>query len=158
MWQDGCFRFMFGIQDEQKGVFKKILWWSRTGDIVDDPTGWEGKEKFDNLKFTSQDKYGNPSLNSQTIGLKLFKEYDEFYECLAYKGCGSWVSCFNTETKDICLELSGLKRGKGYLWISIEAVPEWKNALDKYKQLKDKSDADALWKRFGILTKAWKYS
>ena len=113
-------------------------------DIANDPNGTDGKERFDVLKKSLQDKYGTPSTNYQSVGNKLFKEHDEFYQCLAYSGCGLWVALFTTPTKVVAVELNGLRRGTGYIQVSAEAVPGWHEALEKVKSFKNRSDADAL--------------
>jgi hypothetical protein len=115
-----------------------------TKNIEGDIYGREGKERFDNLKKTLTKKYGPPSVNYQSSGNKLYNENDEFYQCLAYKGCGTWASCFTTPTKDICLDLKGIRRGTGFIQVTAESIPEWGKALEQYKKLKSKSDSDSL--------------
>jgi len=112
--------------------------------ITNDPTGSDGKERFDVLNKSLQDKYGTPTHKFQYNGRKLFKEYDEFYECLRYAGCGNWACGYEKPTKVIVLELKGLSRGTGYISLQVEAVPEWGDALNKFKSIKNKSDADAM--------------
>jgi len=112
--------------------------------IVGDPTGSTGKEKFDTLHKALDEKYGKPTQNYQSIGNKLYKEYDEFYQCLAYSGCGMWVSVFESPDKAIFIELKGSRRGTGQLEVTAESKPQWMNALDVYKSGKASSDKDAL--------------
>lgn len=118
--------------------------WGLSKDIANDPSGSAGKERFEALRTALIQKYGQPKLNSQTVGNKLFKEYDEFYQCLAYSGCGLWVSTFGTPDKDLSIELKGLRRGTGYVDITAEAKPQWGQALEVYKSRKNSSDKDAL--------------
>lgn len=118
--------------------------WGVSKDISNDPAGSNGKERFETLRSALQQKYGTPTLNSQTVGNKLFKEYDEFYQCLKYTGCGLWVSVFSTTDKDISVDLKGLSRATGYIELTAEAKPQWGQALDVYKSRKNSSDKDAL--------------
>ncbi len=118
--------------------------WGFSKNISNDPNGSSGKERFDTLRSALVQKYGKPKLNSQTVGNKLFKEYDEFYECLKYSGCGLWVSTFESGDKDLSIELKGLSRGTGYIDITAEAKPQWDQALKVYRSRKNSSDKDAL--------------
>jgi len=113
-------------------------------EITNDPTGSSGKKRFDVLNKSLQDKYGTPTHKYQGSGGTLFKEYDEFYECLNYAGCGVWACVYNTPTKTISLELKGQSRGTGFIALVVEAVPEWGDAVDKSNSIKNKSDADAM--------------
>lgn len=114
-----------------------------TKNITNDPTGANGKERFEALKSSLTAKYGNPALNQQSVGSKLFKERDEFYQCLKYPGCGMWAVAYDFSVKMISLELKGLGRGTGFLIIVTEG-PGWDKALEKYKASKSKADSDAL--------------
>ena len=123
---------------------KLVKLWGISKDISEDPSGSSGKERFETLRAALTQKYGSPKLNSQTTGNKLFKEYDEFYQCLAYSGCGLWVSTYETPDKHLSIELKGLRRGTGYIDITSEAQPQWTQALEVYKSRRNSSDKDAL--------------
>lgn len=112
--------------------------------FTNDPTGSAGKERFEALTSTLTEKYGKPSDKYQTVGNKLFKEYDEFYQCLANSGCGMWISIYAPVDKDISVELKGLRRGSGYIVLTVESKPQWSNALDVFKTRKNSSDKEAL--------------
>ncbi len=112
--------------------------------IANDPSGSNGKERFEAIAKALTEKYGKPSNSYQSTGNKLFKEYDEFYQCLAYSGCGQWTTVYEPNDKDIVIELKGIRRGTGYLVITAEAKPQWSQALDVYKSRKSSSDKDAL--------------
>lgn len=45
--------------------------------------------------------------------------------------------------KNIFIELKGLKRGSGYIKISIEGVPYFENAVDKAKRIQQSKDEEA---------------
>ena len=113
-------------------------------DITGDPSGSKGKQRFDGIFKVLKEKYGKPDTNSHLIGHKLYKEQDEFYQCLVYKGCGIWVSIFETVDKIIALDLKGIRRGIGYLKIATEAKPQWSEALDIFESKKNASDKNAL--------------
>lgn len=112
--------------------------------INGDSFGTEGKEKFETLKSALSEKYGASTNNYQSVGGKLFKESDEFYQCLAYDGCGVWAAVFESPDKSILLELNGMQRGVGYVSLTAEAKPQWSQALERRKTLKGKSDKAAL--------------
>lgn len=113
-------------------------------DITNDPTGSSGKDRVESLTSALTDKYGKPSNNYQSIGNKLFKEYDEFYQCLAYSGCGQWATIYEPNDKDISVELKGQRRGSGYILLTVESKPQWSKALEIFKTRRNSSDKDAL--------------
>lgn len=123
---------------------KLVKLWGLSKDIENDLSGRDGKQKFETLRSALTEKYGKPVTNYQSIGNKLYKEYDEFYQCLAYQGCGMWVVLFKSKEKVVSLELKGLRRGIGYLDITAEAQPQWDQALEIYKSRKVSSDKNAL--------------
>lgn len=58
-------------------------------------------------------KYGTPTNSYEYIGRKLWDEYDEFYQCLAYSGCGAWISLFESKAgESIALQLNASVAGK----------------------------------------------
>lgn len=114
------------------------------GDISADPIGTSGKERFSALRQILTEKYGPPKIDTQTTGNRLFKERDEFYQCLAYPGCGMWVSSFQAEDKVIFVELTGLRRGVGLIKVTAEATPQFSEALKEHKSRTARKDRDAL--------------
>lgn len=113
-------------------------------DIDGDPTGSRGKERFEAIRSSLTQKYGVPTVNYQSTGIKLYKDADEFYQCLAFSGCGMWASAYETKDKMVSVELKGLRRGTGFIDITAEAVPQWDKALEFFRASKSKSDSDAL--------------
>ncbi|NRQ27749.1 hypothetical protein [Aliiroseovarius sp. xm-g-7] len=100
--------------------------WNATN-ITSDIYGREGKEEFKKLKNILDEKYGVNSESLTVVGLKLWDETDEFYQCLAYDGCGAWVAYWNNESDTslhvdaaAMLQLNGVERGVGYLGFSVE--------------------------------------
>ena len=126
--------------DEEKGLQKiKML----GKDIVSDVSGLEGKALYSKVKKSLIKKY-DKAKEYEYIGLTVYKEYDEFYQCLKYDGCGSWYAFWEGESGGtIGLQLKGLSRGKGYLSLTYESK-EWGTIIDSLQQREDKSDNDAL--------------
>jgi hypothetical protein len=111
-------------------------------EINNDSYGIEGKSIFKKIYSGLNEKYGKPSLERQTFGNKIWTKSDEFYQCLAYDGCGNWFSVYEVKGKGIILTLNGLSRGKGFISLTVESVPEWSDALkikNKNKDIKDKN-------------------
>jgi len=114
-------------------------------DISDDIYGADGKEKYLSIKEKLIKKYGAPSFEYEYIGRDLFDEADEFYQCLAYSGCGTWLSAFEPKVENFSalIELKGMGRGKGYIELTYEG-PSWSDVVDAMKSSASKSDDDAL--------------
>lgn len=126
----------------KKYNLQKLAMVSKT--ITDDIYGSEGKKTYERIKKSLSEKYGPPYDTYEYIGAELYDESDEFYQCLSYSGCGSWISFFKSkEGVQVTLELAGLSRGKGYLKLIYEGQ-NWTDALDEYRQDKSKTDSDAL--------------
>ncbi|MCX8650784.1 hypothetical protein J3U21_10965 [Gilliamella sp. B2776] len=100
--------------------------------IKDDPYGTKGKEEYFKYKKVLTKKYGKPE-SIEKIGLKLYKEIDEFYQCLKYTGCGSYSSYF--AQFQIGLEIEGSSRGQGELQIIYES-----DLHSKYREIETKQN------------------
>lgn len=112
--------------------------------ISDDVYGRDGKKLYDRIKESLIEKYGSPTFTYEKIGLKLYDESDEFYQCLAYTGCGGWISVYELKNKvNIGLRLTGSGRGKGALGLIYEG-PNWTDAKEEQTQEKIKTDSGAL--------------
>lgn len=114
-------------------------------DIDSDLYGSEGKKIFADLKSKLAQKYGNPIDGLEMVGRELYREQDEFYQCLAYEGCGYWIAIFEDKKQGVVvsLELKGVNRGKGYIAITYEG-PNWLNVVDALKQKESELDAKSL--------------
>lgn len=112
---------------------------------MDDIFGSEGKKKFAALKEGLIKKYGNPSNEMERVGLELWDEPDEFYQCLAYNGCGLWIAIFEHKEsgQNIVLSLKGLRRGEGLIELTYEG-PMWSKVIYELEQRKLKADDSAL--------------
>lgn len=111
--------------------------------ITNDSYGDNGKKQYDSLKSILIKKYGQPTSNTDFIGVKLYDRSDEFYQCLAYDGCGLWGTVWKTDTLSILLQLDGISRGKGYIRINYE-TKAFLESLDSDKQQNMKKDEYAL--------------
>ena len=110
--------------------------------ISNDIYGSDGKEAFINTFELLKKKYIVHLFRTE-LGLELYDESDEFYQCLAYDGCGLYAAILKNDSKNITLQLKGLERGKGYLILTAEAVPEFEKALEKSKLTTNKGDLEA---------------
>jgi hypothetical protein len=111
-------------------------------EIKNDPYGREGKNRFANLDSLLCLKYA-PGKSYQYSGYKLYQESDEFYECLAYEGCGTWIKFYKAENKSAILQLKGIGRGNGFAVLTIESCPEFKNALERSNKIKADKESSA---------------
>ena len=112
--------------------------------ISNDIYGSEGKEIYFDLKNKLSNKYGKPSDSFEYVGDELYDESDEFYQCLAYEGCGYYLSFYKDSSGEtITLEIEGIRRGSGYISLSYEG-PSWGAVVDEHNNKKSDSDEDAL--------------
>ena len=109
----------------------------------DDVYGSKGKKEFAQLKQSLTEKYGEPSDGMEIVGLKLWDKSDEFYQCLAYQGCGIWARIFKSADASIMIELRGLRRGEGYLMLHYDSF-KWDEILDERNNKERESNKDAL--------------
>lgn len=109
--------------------------------ITEDPYGTEGKELFDRAVEMLKKSYKVDKVFCKS-GLELYEDSDEFYECLAYEGCGYWITSFIGDNKNIVVQLEGIRRGIGYLTITAEA-DIFSKSVEKYKKLKEADDSQA---------------
>ena len=110
-------------------------------DITEDVYGSRGKAAYEELKEILTQKYGAPD-SFERIGMSLYDESDEFYQCLDYAGCGAYISTFEMAGGTVGLQLKGKSRGVGYLTVSYEspAFAEAKAAIERGDK---ESDSDA---------------
>jgi hypothetical protein len=127
------------IFHNNKGL-QKILMTST--DITEDITGSKGKAMYNKIKNSITKKYAEPKSYEYT-GNELYDEYDEFYQCLKYDGCGSFISIWSLpKGGSISVQLKGLSRGTGYLSIAYESM-DWEQILDDLEKRKESADEDA---------------
>lgn len=111
--------------------------------VTNDLGGTEGKTLYESVKKTLTEKYGVPSSHTETSGGKLYNDFDEFYQCLDYAGCGLYLSLYQYNGGVIAVRLEGESRGKGFLSVQYES-PEFAKALATIKDGDAESDASAL--------------
>lgn len=124
--------------NKKVGLQKVVLISNR---ISSDITGSEGKQLYATIKTTLSKKYGEPT-SYEYVGAKLYDEYDEFYQCLKYDGCGSWASFWKEKNGDgIVMQLRGISRGEGELSLIYESAGFSK--IKKQEKLKTTSNDSA---------------
>lgn len=111
--------------------------------VTNDLGGSEGKKLYEDVKATLTAKYGPPASHTEDSGRKLYENYDEFYQCLDYSGCGLYDTIYKYEGGVIGVRLQGQSRGKGFLSVQYES-PEFAKALSAIKTGDAESDANAL--------------
>lgn len=116
----------------------RVIWYSTI--IFSDAFGRKGKENYQKYKALLSKKYGKPDVSVERFGLKLWDKADEFYQCLAYDGCGGYMAIWTGEEgPSVSLKLNGIRRGEGFIDIIYEG-PNWKDIIDEV----DKAEEDAL--------------
>ena len=116
---------------------------AQSRNFTDDIYGTEGKRVYKELKSLLSNKYGAPPREAEWVGLELYDDADEFYQCLDYSGCGAWFSLFEFQNGAIAVEIKGIRRGVGYVSIGYEG-PSFSEALREIKRKEAESDTDAL--------------
>lgn len=125
---------------KDKGLHKVIV---ISKDIKSDSTGAEGKALYSKVKTSLDKKYGS-SRSYEYTGNKLYEENDEFYQCLKYDGCGSWVTFWSLDNGgNALIELKGVARGHGFLRLAYESNV-WSQIVDNLRANEQASDEDAL--------------
>jgi len=132
--------FYILLFDENKSLVKIVM---ATKNTSGDAYGIEGKKRFSEIESLLKKKY--KSIDSyKVVGKKLYDEPDEFYQCLKYQGCGMWYSTFLADNKNMALQLNGIKRGNGFIDLTVQAKPLFYQALDKFKSINALKEKDAL--------------
>lgn len=111
----------------------KVIWYSE--DITDDIFGDAGKKVFENVYGALVAKLGKGD-DYRRIGEDLYKDPNEFYECLDYEGCGAWMTFWHgtqDENSSAMLQLDGLSRGVGFVIYSVEN-PKWYKRGDRIRE------------------------
>ena len=108
--------------DRQLGLVK-VRWTSSA--LANDPTGSQGRSKYGEMKKTVVESRGNPSDETLVVGARLFDQEDEFYQCLAYEGCGVWSALWEEKPSGgVLLSVEGLGPGQGYVQLDFESA-DW---------------------------------
>lgn len=129
------------ILDKKLGLQKVVM----IGNTIDgDLYGSEGKLAYQRIKSNLEKKYSSPK-SFEYVGSQLYRDDDEFYQCLAYDGCGQWVSFWQVADNKggiVALYLNGVRRGQGYIKLSYESK-DWSLAVDRVQKERDSKDASA---------------
>ena len=108
--------------DSQAGLVK-VRWISTA--LSDDPDGTKGRVKYGELKKLMVQDRGNPTDETMVVGARLFDQEDEFYQCLAYDGCGVWTSLWEQKPSGgVLLSIEGEGPGKGFVQVDYESA-DW---------------------------------
>ena len=128
------------VFDDKIGLIKVQM---AGNDIESDITGSKGKELYSRVANSISEKYGVPS-SYEYSGREVYREYDEFYQCLKYDGCGNWVSYWGESNSlgFITLQLIGSSRGTGYLRILYESTAFYQ-IVDEIKNEEATNDSNA---------------
>ena len=112
--------------------------------IEDDPYGITGLERYKAYKSALTKKYGEPTSSYEYKGGALYKDADEFYECIDYAGCGSQMSIFKKDGVSVLVKInSSGRRGRGWVSISYEG-PQYMNLVNAFEEAQNASDMDSL--------------
>lgn len=114
------------------GVIKIIM----NEEIKSDTYGTEGKKEYFKYKEALTNKFGKPTDSFERIGMKVYKDKDEFYQCLKYDGCGFYTSMFGDH---LAIQLKGEGRGEGVLKITYES-----ELFTKYKENKENENENKI--------------
>lgn len=113
------FNDYYGLFDDKYGLVKILV----AETITEDAYGTTGIEEYKKLKDILAKKYGKPTGQYEYIGKKVYKNSDEFYECLAYQGCGAYTAFYKPAGGGtIGLEMHGKSRGEGFITVSYEST------------------------------------
>lgn len=118
----------------------KVIAHSRA--FTSDIYGSDGKALYSQVKSLLTKKYGEPDTQYEHTGLKLYDDSDEFYQCLKYDGCGTYLSLFKVDGGIVAVQLKGTGRGKGYLSVGYES-PAFYAAKNTIEQSNTESDTEA---------------
>ena len=125
-----------------------------SNNFINDAFGTKGKAEYERVKKILSKKYGLPPINLEFVGQHLYKEKDEFYQCLSDVNCGIWSSqwkfpykssivltdgryVYRHDKSGIHLTLSGLERGIGHISITYTSSnfeAAFGAAKDKHKE------------------------
>lgn len=109
--------------------------------FTDDVYGIKGKELYNQMKSILTKKYGGPANSYEVVGNSLYDEPDEFYQCLDYTGCGSYLAIYEFQGGTIGIQLEGERRGQGFLRVGYES-PYFSEAKAQINSANTESDTE----------------
>ncbi len=105
----------FGLQ--------RIIWTST--EIEDTAFGTQGIAAYQQRKRAMTKDYGTPRYVAEEMWAEFYSSPDQFYECLAADGCGTYLSQWRTYDGDLILQLVAAKAPhRGQLKITYDG-PRW---------------------------------
>lgn len=105
----------------------KVRWMSR--DITGDDAGALGQRRYAEVRDYVARSYGEPTDEARVVGARLFDQEDEFYQCLAYEGCGVWSAIWEGQPSGgVLLSIEGLGPGSGFVRLDYESEA-WQAAV-----------------------------
>jgi hypothetical protein len=105
--------------DNELGLVN-VRWTSNK--IEADTSGERGRRKYTETRRFIVENYGEPTDEALVIGARLFDQDDEFYQCLAYEGCGVWSAIWEQEPAGgILLSIEGMDPGTGFVQLYFES-------------------------------------
>ena len=114
--------------DRELGLVK-VRWTSY--DIEADPDGTLGRSKYGEMKAIIASQLGEPTDETLVVGARLFDQEDEFYQCLAYEGCGVWSALWeHAPSGGVLLSVEGVGAGRGFVQIDYESA-NWQEASSR---------------------------
>lgn len=106
--------------DRELGLVK-VRWISY--DIETDPDGSLGRSKYGEMKAIIASELGDPTDETLVVGARLFDQQDEFYQCLAYEGCGVWSALWeHAPSGGVLLSVEGTGPGTGFVQMDYESI------------------------------------
>jgi hypothetical protein len=131
----------YALYFSNKYGLQKVLMYGET--ITNDVYGTAGKDRYAKLKGALDSKYSGAT-SYEYVGKSVYKESDEFFQCLDYDGCGNWSTYWTANLKgSVGLELLGLSRGSGFVLLSYEGEL-WSRAISEKDKVEDAADLEAL--------------
>lgn len=84
--------FLYFNEDD---VLVKIQWNSE--EFINDSDGATGKKEYSRILDRLSARLGDPDSELTAAGLRVYREKNEFYECLSYPDCGMWYASWGGE-------------------------------------------------------------
>ncbi|UJF19274.1 hypothetical protein L0B53_06790 [Vibrio sp. SS-MA-C1-2] len=118
----------YGVFDKESHELVKVVIFGK--DITEDPDGTKGKAEFNQYKNQLIHTYGQPAANFERVGMSVYDDSNQFYQCLKYMDCGYYTAGFGQDQGTVSLVLKGLDAGKGYLKMVYQST-EFYEILDQ---------------------------
>lgn len=115
--------------DPELGL-QRVIWYR---EVKNDRRGEKGRRVYAALKMSLLARYGRPDIGDEIVGLVLFDEPEDFYQCLAYEGCGVWASEWDPPNSgSVELAIEGVSRGSGVVVLTYQG-PAWRKVVERVR-------------------------